>query len=228
MNNQFNLIPSLNTSILAAALALGLSTTGLAADHGGPSVSPDAALNKLFAGNRRYVAGTVQHPRQGQARRAETAKGQKPFAIVVGCADSRTSPEIVFDQGLGDVFVTRLAGSIVDDAALGSIEYGVDHLGASVIVVLGHESCGAVDAAMKGGKLPGKIGAFVKPILPAVDAVKRSSTPTLEVAVQYNARMTANHLTARSRILADHVKAGTLKIVAAYYDLDTGRVILVK
>ena len=222
MNNHLSL------SSLAAALALGLSSAGFAAGHGGPNVPPDAALKKLLAGNARYASGEVQHPRQGRARRAEIAKGQKPFAIVVGCADSRTSPEIVFDQGLGDVFVTRLAGSIVDDAALGSLEYGVDHLGASVIVVLGHERCGAVDAAMQGGQLPGKIGAFVKPILPAVDAVKKSGHPTLDAAIEENARRTAAALTTRSTILNDAVKAGKLKIVPAYYDLDSGRVRLVK
>lgn len=213
---------------IAAAVALGLHSSTFAADHGGSGVSPDAGLAKLMTGNARFAKGSVSHPNQGGGRRAEVAKGQKPFAIVVGCSDSRTSPEIVFDQGLGDVFVTRLAGSIVDDAALGSIEYGVDHLGASVIVVLGHERCGAVDAAMKGGKAPGKIGSVVKPILPAIAAVKKSGNPTLDAAIDENARRTAAGLTARSRILSDRVKAGTLKIVAARYDLDSGRVTLVR
>ena len=215
-------------SFLTAALALGLSISIAAADHIAPAVSPDAALKELLAGNARYAAGTVTHPHQSEARRAEIATGQKPFAIVVACADSRTSPEIVFDQGLGDVFVTRLAGSIVDDAALGSIEYAVDHLGASLIVVLGHERCGAVEAAMKGGELPGKLGAFVAPILPAVEAVKKSGNPTLDAAVEENARRTAAGLAERSTILEERVKAGTLKIVAARYDLDTGIVTLVK
>jgi carbonic anhydrase len=219
----------MKTSQSKLALALSLITTAaFAAGHDGPSVPPDSALKKLLAGNARYAAGSVAHPHQSEARRAEVAKGQKPFAIVVGCADSRTAPELVFDQGLGDVFVTRLAGSIVDDAALGSIEYGVDHLGASLIMVLGHERCGAVDAAMKGGKAPGKIGAVVKPILPAVETVKKSGHPTLDAAIEENARRIAAGLPHRSSILADRVKAGTLKIVAAYYDLDTGRVRLVK
>jgi len=218
MKSQF--VTSTRTFITAAALALGLTGAAFAADHAGSGISPDAGLSKLFAGNARFA--------KGGGRRAEVAKGQQPFAIVVGCSDSRTSPEIVFDQGLGDVFVTRLAGSIVDDAALGSIEYGVDHLGASVIVVLGHERCGAVDAAMKGGKAPGKIGSVVKPILPAVKAVKKSATPTLSAAIDENARRTAAGLTTRSSILSDRVKAGKLKIVAAHYDLDSGRVTLVR
>jgi carbonic anhydrase len=216
------------TFITAAALALGVQTSTFAADHAGSGISPDAGLAKLMAGNARFAKGGVSHPNQGSSRRAEVAKGQKPFAIVVGCSDSRTSPEIVFDQGLGDVFVTRLAGSIVDDAALGSIEYGVDHLGASVIVVLGHERCGAVDAAMKGGKAPGKIGSVVKPILPAVKAVKKTGSPTLDATIDENARRVAAGLTVRSTILSDRVKAGKLKIVAARYDLETGRVTIVR
>lgn len=213
--------------LLATSFTLVFTVTAFAADHG-PAISPDAGLKKLFAGNARYASGAAAHPHQSASRRTEVAAGQKPFAIVVACADSRTAPEVVFDQGLGDLFVTRLAGSIVDDAALGSLEYAVDHLDSSVIVVLGHERCGAVDAAMKGGKLPGKIGAVVKPILPAVEAVKRSATPTLDAAVSENARRVAGGLAGRSHILEERVKAGTLKIVAARYDLDSGRVTLVK
>jgi carbonic anhydrase len=216
------------TLIITAALALGLPFSAFAADHGGSGISPDAGFAKLMTGNARFAKGRASHPNQGAGRRAEVAKGQKPFAIVVGCSDSRTSPEIVFDQGLGDVFVTRLAGSIVDDAALGSIEYGVDHLGASLIVVLGHEKCGAVEAALKGGRVPGKMGAFVKPILPAVRTVKRAGNPTLDAAINENARRIAAGLCARSRILSCGVKAGTLKIVAARYDLHTGCVTLVR
>ena len=217
------------TFLLAAALALGFATTiTFAAEPTAPAVSPEDGLKKLLDGNARFAAGTVEHPNQSEARRTEVAAGQKPFAIIVGCADSRTAPELVFDQGLGDLFVTRLAGSIVDDAALGSIEYAVEHLGASVIVVLGHERCGAVTAAMEGGKFPGKIGAFVEPILPAVAAVKKSATPTLDAAIEENARRTADGLVVRSSILSERVKVGTLKIVAARYDLDTGLVTLVK
>ena len=217
---------SLPNCSFALACAL-LGSVAFAAGHGEPGVSPEAAWQKLVAGNARYASGKVAHPHQGAAHRAEVAAGQKPFAIVAACADSRTSPELVFDQGLGDIFVTRLAGSIVDDAALGSMEYAVDHLGASVIVVLGHERCGAVTAAFEGGKTPGKIGAFVKPILSAVNAVKKTRNPTVEAAIDENARRTAAGLPGRSGILADKVKAGALKIVAARYDLDTGRVTLV-
>ena len=218
----------MKTNILTIAIIATLSTLTSAAEHKGPNMPPDAALNKLMAGNARYAKGGAVHPHQSEGRRSEVAKGQKPFAIVVGCADSRTSPEVVFDQGLGDVFVTRLAGSIVDDAALGSIEYAIAHLGASVIVVLGHERCGAVDAAMKGGKLPGKIGAVVKPILPAVKAVQKSGTPTLDATIDENARRVAAGLAGRSEIVADAVKAGALTITAARYDLDSGKVTLLK
>ena len=108
----------------------------------------NAAWQKLLDGNARFVSGQSAHPNQDGKRRAEVAAGQKPFAIVIGCADSRTSPEILFDQGLGDLFVVRLAGNIVDDAALGSVEFAVAALGAKLIVVLGHEKCGAVKATV--------------------------------------------------------------------------------
>jgi carbonic anhydrase len=211
----------------ALALALGIATQLFANDPAPTAVTPDAALKSLIEGNARFASGRVEHPHQSLARRAEVATGQKPFAVIVGCADSRTSPEVVFDEGLGDVFVTRLAGSIVDDAALGSIEYAVEHLGASLIVVLGHESCGAVTAAMKGGELPGKIGAFVAPILPAVDAVKKTANPTVDAAIEENVRRTAAALADRSTILDQHIKAGQLKVVAACYNLHTGLVNLV-
>ncbi len=221
---------SSSARILRAVCALTIachSAFGADHGHGGPNLPPDVALKKLMAGNARFASGHVAHPHQDSGRRSEVAKGQKPFAIVAGCADSRTSPEVVFDQGLGDVFVTRLAGSIVDDAALGSIEYAIAHLGASVIVVLGHERCGAVDAAMKGGSVPGKIGSVVRPILPAVRAVKKSASPTLDAAIDENARRVAASLAKRSKIVADAVKAGNLKITAAHYALGTGRVTLV-
>jgi carbonic anhydrase len=188
-------------------------------------LTPDSALAKLVAGNARYAKGNVIHPHQSVSRRTEVAsQGQKPFAIVVGCSDSRTSPEIVFDQGLGDIFVTRLAGNIVDKAALGSIEYAIAHFGSAVIVVLGHEKCGAVDAAMQGGKAPGQIGAVVKPILPAVAAAKKAGHDTLDGAIEENAHLIATGLPGRSKILSDAIKEGKLKIVSAYYDLHTGRV----
>jgi len=214
-------------SFFAAAIVLALSSHLFAADCG-PSIPPDTALKKLLVGNGRFASGEAEHPRQGEARRKEVARGQKPFAIVVSCSDSRTPPEVIFDQGLGDVFVTRVAGNTVDNPALGSIEYALSHFPPTIIVVLGHQRCGAVEAAIAGGTFPGKIGAAVKPILPAVEAVRRRETPTVEAVVDENARRTAAALSKRSSIVESRLKAGTLKIVAARYELDSGRVKLLK
>ena len=136
------------------------------------SVSPDAALARLKAGNARFVANPVSKGKPTAARRAETAQTQHPFAIIVGCADSRTAPELVFDQNIGDLFVVRTAGNLVDDHGLGSIEYAVDHLGTRLIVVLGHERCGAVKAAMASATAPGHVNSLVRDIQPAVEAAK--------------------------------------------------------
>jgi carbonic anhydrase len=132
----------------------------------------DQALQELMNGNKRYVAAELAHPNQTAARRAEVAKGQDPFAIIVGCSDSRVPPEIIFDQGLGDLFVTRVAGNIVDDVVLGSIEYAAEHLGVPLIVVLGHKRCGAVEAAAKGGDAPVHIRSLVEAIKPAIKKAK--------------------------------------------------------
>ena len=155
------------------------------------------------------------------ARRAETAGGQHPFAIIVGCADSRTAPEIVFDQNIGDLFVVRTAGNLVDDYALGSIEYAVEHLGARLIVVLGHQSCGAVQAALAGGEAPGHIHALVHAIQPAVEAVKGKPGDPLANAIHENDALVAEKIRQKAQFgdLASQVR-----VVEGYYDLHTGKV----
>src|SRR5947208_9005654 len=137
-------------SCLIAVSLLGANQLARAADPAHPeqpAVDPAEAIDKLKEGNGRYASGKLQHPGQTTERRAELTKDQHPFAVIVSCSDSRVPPEIVFDQGLGDLFVVRVAGNVIDDHGLGSIEYAVDHLGARLIVVLGHQSCGAVKAA---------------------------------------------------------------------------------
>src|SRR6184192_4185539 len=142
-----------------------------------PAVAPTEAISKLKEGNGRYAGGNLQHPGQTTERRAELANTQHPFATIVSCSDSRVPPEIVFDQGLGDLFVVRVAGNVIDDHGLGSIEYAVDHLGARLIVVLGHQSCGAVKAAKETiaakSKAPGHIQSLVTAIQPAVEATAK-------------------------------------------------------
>lgn len=194
-----------------------------------PHLRAESALwPRLLEGNARFVSGELQHPHQDARRRAETAGGQKPFAVVIGCADSRTSPEILFDQGLGDLFVVRLAGNIVDDAALGSVEFAVANLGARLIVVLGHEKCGAVSATvgvLNGGATPpGHIASIVEAIKPAALASKGTPGDPVENAVRENVREVAAHLKTASPVLTPLLASGELQIVGARYDLADGKV----
>lgn len=149
-----------------------------ASAHGAPGVDPGEALERLVAGNQRYATGYPAHPLQNLERVKEVAKGQHPFAIVLSCADSRVPPEIVFDQGIGDLFVVRVAGNTALEDGIGSMEYAVEHLGARLIVVLGHERCGAVSAAMslqgKPGQEPGNLGVLMRAIYPALKSGSES------------------------------------------------------
>ena len=196
--------------------------------HAGPKVPPDEALARLMEGNRRFVENRRYHPNESTERRAQLSNSQTPFAAVLACADSRVSPEIVFDHGLGDLFVVRVAGNIVEDAGSGSLEYAVEHLGVSLIVVLGHERCGAVKAAVESvcchRDPPGHIAELVRKIRPAVEKVKSMSGDKYENAMRENARINAAELAGLEPILKEKVDAGALKVVAMRYDLDTGSV----
>jgi carbonic anhydrase len=201
------------------------------ADHAAGGVTPEAALARLMAGNARYASGKSAHGNQDAKRRASVAAGQTPFAAILACADSRVSPEIVFDQGLGELFTIRVAGNVVDDPILASIEYSVAHLGVTLIMVLGHERCGAVKAtvdALGGHPDPAdegsKIGALAGLIAPAVKATPINAPDRLDAAVSLNAAHAAAEIFAGSPPLRARVLAGKLKIVAARYDLDDGRV----
>jgi carbonic anhydrase len=184
------------------------------------------ALTKLMAGNERYLNGSLEHPHQTSGRRGELAGGQQPFACILSCADSRVPPEVVFDCGLGDLFVLRVAGNIANDMNIGSLEYAVAHLGAQLIVVLGHTKCGAVAATVQGGEAPGKIGSLVQAIKPAVDAVKDQTGDIVYNAVCENVKRGVDQIQAAAPILSEKIKADQLKIAGAYYDLDTGKVVL--
>ena len=198
------------------------SCAGAMAATDGSAVSGDMAQQKLMDGNKRYVDARLLHPNQTPQRRAEVAKGQHPFAAIVSCADSRVPPEILFDQGLGDLFVVRLAGNILDDAVLASLEYAVEHLSVKYIMVLGHERCGAVEATIKGGETPGHIGSLVKAIQPAVDNAKKQPGDLLDNAVSANITMVVQKLKSSSPTLVELVKKGALTVVGARYDLDDG------
>ncbi|MCX6018640.1 MAG: carbonic anhydrase [Chloroflexi bacterium] len=218
------------SGIAIAGATLGAAAPATAAAPAAaekPVTNADEALKRLMEGNVRFVSDKTIDPNQTTARRTELAKGQKPFATILSCVDSRVPPEIVFDRGLGDLFVIRTAGQVIDKAVLGSIEFGAAELGIPLIVVMGHEKCGAVKATIetleKGAKAPGAIEYLVEGIAPAVEAVKGKSGDMLDNAVQANVDISVATLK-KSTILAGLLKAGKIKIVGARYDLDSGKV----
>ncbi len=207
------------------------STLGQVAVSAPPAIAknnmtPDAALRQLMEGNKRFVAQKRKSPNQDIVRLNEVAKGQKPYAAILGCADSRVPSEIVFDQGLGDLFVCRVAGNIAIAEEIGSLEFGAAVLGTKVIMVMGHERCGAVDAALKGTPVPGKIGSLLDAIRPSLAKAKTLSGDPLENACKANIAYQIEQLKT-SPVLTELITAGKLKIVGGYYDLDTGTVSLV-
>ncbi len=190
------------------------------------SLSPDAALQKLIQGNQRFVQHQPQYPDQSALRLKEVAQVQHPFATILSCADSRVPAEIVFDQGIGDIFDVRIAGNIATHEAIGSIEYAVVLLGSPVLMVMGHERCGAVTAAVQNESLPGDISTFVQAIKPALQKVKNQSGDAVENAVTANVQYQIEQLK-HSKLLTEQVRSGKLKIVGGRYDLDTGRVTII-
>lgn len=190
--------------------------------------TPDEALEILRQGNREFLAGRVNPEAASAERRLEIARGQRPFAVLVGCSDSRVDPEILFGRRLGELFIVRNAGNTVDTSALGSIEYAVLELGVPLVLVLGHERCGAVDAAVSivtdNAEFPGSIGAMVEPILPAVLAMRDEPGDLLDNAVRENVRRVVARLNTSDPLLNGPVAEGRLRIVGARYDLETGEV----
>lgn len=219
-----NLILMAGAGALAASIAPGLLTVEAANAGVTGDITPEEALQKLMEGNQRYIEQKRTFPDQGRSRILEVAKGQHPFATVLGCSDSRVASEIIFDQGLGDLFDIRVAGNFIDNVVLGNMEYAALELGVPLLVILGHERCGAVKAALDGKPVPGHIGSLVAAIKPAVYATKGQPGDPWDNAVRANVKMTVNKLKALSPILANAVKAGTLKVVGARYDLDSGKV----
>ncbi|NJP11806.1 MAG: carbonic anhydrase [Leptolyngbyaceae cyanobacterium RU_5_1] len=216
----------LGTSAIAAGLSSEILTPRRAIAT--ENLTPDQAIDVLIEGNRRFVDRKRKYPHQDFVRLTEVAMGQKPFAAVLGCADSRVPTEMVFDQGLGDLFVCRVAGNVVTDEEVGSLEYGAAVLGTKVILVMGHERCGAVSAALKGAQVPGKIGSLIEAIRPAIagkvgSVGSKEAYPPLEAATKANVLYQVEKLKT-SPVLAQLIQAGKLKVIGAYYDLDTGTV----
>ncbi len=235
--------------VVVIAFGLGVVfTTGLALSSpaGGKSVPPDEALQKLMDGNKHFVTNKLTNAaRSDAATRASLATSQKPYAIILSCSDSRVPPEIIFDKGLGEIFVIRVAGNIPDPIVLGSIEYAAEHLGSTLIMVLGHERCGAVTATVdaKGQSTGSKnIDAIVKEIEPNIglaaddceackgekDCAATKKSELVNCVIDTNAKTVAANLIKNSNILNHLVEEKKIKIVAARYDLDDGKVTLVE
>lgn len=218
--------------VRAAGLAAGAAGLALpSAVQAAPARDPNAVLAQLLEGNRRFVNGQLLHPGRSPKDFLALAEGQAPLAIIVGCADSRVAPELIFDQGVGDLFVVRAAGNVVSGAGpivKGSIEFAVAELGARLIIVLGHSQCGAVKAAIQhidaNDALPGSIGDLIDPIRVAVNAVKGRPGDKLENVTRANVEKGVERLKGLDPILSKYVKAGELKVVGATYELHTGLV----
>jgi carbonic anhydrase len=183
-------------------------------------LSPAEALEFLYQGNRRFAAGASLEPNRDLARLREIADGQTPFAAFLGCADSRVPVEIIFDQGFGDLFVTRIAGNVATSENIGSLEFGTQVLGAKVLFVLGHTNCGAVAATTKREPVPGQISSLFQYIRPAV----RSVGNNLDDAVRANVRLQAQTLAEASPVIAERIRTGKLIVAGGIYDLTTGLV----
>jgi carbonic anhydrase len=206
----------------AAAVWFALAAISLcAADP--PSPTPDQAWQLLKDGNERFVAGRLEGKDVGPLKRKELAAGQHPFAIVLGCADSRVPPEYVFDRGLGEIFVVRVAGNVGEPFALGSIDYAVEHLHVPLIVVLGHEKCGAVAAALGKTKPQGNLGKLIDEIHVG-GHLADDKDKALAEAVENNARHQAESLSERSTVIRQQVQEKKLQIIAGVYSLETGKV----
>src|SRR3954469_4925706 len=186
--------------------------------------SADAVLRELKAGNDHHVLKQYQHPHQTAARQRELAATQNPHAIVLSCADSRVAPEIILDQGLGDLFDVRVAGNVASDTELASIEYAAEHLHTPLLVVMGHQKCGAVTAAAESGEAEGHLPSLLALIRPAVERARSQPGDLIENAVRSNVENVVRQIRASTPVLAALVERGTLKVVGAVYSLDTGTV----
>ena len=203
---------------------VGIVFCGVAAAAQNPPPSAETVLRELQAGNDHHVSKHYEHPHQNAARQRELTAEQHPHAIVLSCADSRVAPEIVFDQGLGDLFDIRVAGNVAADAEVASIEYAVAHLHAPLLVVLGHQKCGAVTAAAEPGEAEGHLPSLIAMIRPAVERARREPGDLIDNAVRVNVETVVSQLHASQPVIAEAVGHGTLTVIGAVYSLDTGKV----
>lgn len=223
----------LGAAALGSGLIVARGSRAIAASPAPSSLAADEALQRLLKGNQRFVHGSTKNPRRAPADFRALAAGQRPVAVIMGCADSRVPPELLFDQGVGDLFVVRVAGNVVGGGGVfvkGSIEYAVAELGVRLIMVLGHSSCGAVKAAIKhvddGDPLPGAIAELVNRIRPAVIKAKDMPGDQLANAISANVLLGVETLNNLDPIVRPAVSSGQAKVVGAVYDLRTGAVTL--
>lgn len=197
-----------------------------------PDMTAERALQELLDGNRRYVAARLAHPHQTVERRQSLAGHQSPFAIILGCSDSRVPPEVIFDQGLGDLFVVRVAGNVLDAAVTASLEYAADHLETPLLVVLGHTGCGAVHATLQALAAEesgaGSPGFLANAIRPAVAAARVRGGDLMDGTVRANVEQVAGQLAGMEPVLSARVRAGQLRVAGMLYDLHSGRVELLE
>lgn len=216
-------------------LAFGMALSVRPAQPGvaGKGMSPDQSLQLLLEGNKRFVESKLQACGENMdKKRRELQKGQRPHAVVLSCSDSRVPPEIIFDQGLGEIFVVRVAGNIADPAVLGSIEYAVGHLGTSLVMVMGHDECGAVVSSFESGSnAEGNIGLILEQIAPSVRKAKesgKSSKALIDAAIDNHIEATASSLRRLSPVIAGMEKSGKVRLVKARYKLGTGEVVILE
>lgn len=179
-------------------------------------------IAKLSAGNNRFVTDQLNGDFQDSLRRKSIINGQEPFATVLGCADSRIVPELIFDTGLGELFVVRVAGNVANKSSVASIEYAVAHLNTKVVIILGHQNCGAITAALKGGDNGENLNYLLSKLNPAIAA--SAKTATVDDVAKKNAELTANELITKSDTIKKAVDNGNVIVVPAYYDMDSGKV----
>ena len=231
-NRQFNLSRRNSLKFVAGAIGTGILAARAGAELAAPEpaiaqndITPDAALQKLIDGNKRFVERRRQNPNQDLARVSEVAQTQRPYAAILGCADSRFPSEIIFDQGIGDLFVCRVAGNVATPEEIGSLEFGTAVLGSKILLVVAHERCGAVKATIEGAAVPGQIGSLLEAIQPAVESTRNQPGDRVENACKANAVLQARRLK-DSPVISGLIAQNKLDVRAAYYDLDTGTVTL--
>lgn len=234
MNSDINPRRSFFRSACCGSLGLAASIAAprvFAADAPKTALTADQALATLKEGNAKFLTDSPLRAVQGRARRLEIARGQAPFAVLVSCSDSRVPPEVLFGRGLGELFIVRNAGNTVDTVALGSIEYAIAVLGVPLIVVLGHERCGAVDAALsvveRNTVFPGSLNQMIEPILPAALLARSTGAKgeaLLDAAVRENIRRVVTRISNSEPVLMNPIKSGKVKVIGARYDLDDGEV----